>query len=244
MFEKTICLTYVFLCVVLSSSSRGETQVSTGARYTADWESLKEHNEAPDWFRDAKFGIYFHWGVYSVPAFATEWYPRNMYDVKSREYKHHLEKYGQPSEFGYPDFVPMFTAEKFNADQWAKLFKKSGAQFAGLVAEHHDGFPLYDSDLSEWTAAKMGPRRDVIGELADAVRKEGLIFGASSHRAEHWWFMDGGMDFDSDVQDPEHADFYGPAKPQYGLVKDDNSLLKGFGRLRPVEMFLSFDLEL
>ncbi|MHC4335026.1 MAG: alpha-L-fucosidase, partial [Planctomycetota bacterium] len=122
MFARAICLVCLVLCVVWSSCSVGETQVDAGGRYTADWESLKEHNEAPEWFRDAKFGIYFHWGVYSVPAFGDEWYPRNMHrkkDVDGSEYRHHIETYGNPSEFGYHDFVPMFKAEKFDADEWA-----------------------------------------------------------------------------------------------------------------------------
>ena len=83
------------------------------------------------------------------------------------------------------------------------------------VAEHHDGFAMYNSDFSRWTAAKMGPKRDVIGELSKAVREEGLVFGTSSHRAEHWWFMSGGTKFDSDVKDPRYADFYGPAQADY-----------------------------
>ena len=109
--------------------------------------------------------------------------------------------------------MPLFKAEKFDAAQWADLFKRAGAKYVVPVAEHHDGFAMYDSALSRWTAAKMGPKRDIVGELAAAVRKEGLVLGVSSHRAEHWWFMNGGMEFDSDVQDPQYADLYGPAQP-------------------------------
>ena len=109
--------------------------------------------------------------------------------------------------------IPLFKAEKYDPDQWAQLFKKAGARYVVPVAEHHDGFAMYDSAFSNWTAAKMGPRRDLIGELAEAVRKQGLIFGVSNHRAEHWWFMNGGMQFASDVQDEQYKDFYGPAKP-------------------------------
>src|SRR6056300_1663755 len=106
--------------------------------YTEDWASLGDYNEEPDWFRDAKFGIYFHWGVYSVPAFGSEWYPRNMHFKNRKEYQHHVEKYGDPVKFGYDKFVPLFKAEKFDADEWAELFEKAGARFAGPVAEHHD----------------------------------------------------------------------------------------------------------
>ena len=180
--------------------------------YEATWESLKK-TTVPDWYQDGKFGIFIHWGVYCVLAFGNEWYPRNMYIEGSPEYQHHRETWGPHSEFGYKDFVPMFKAEKFDPAHWADLFKRAGARYVVPVAEHHDGFAMYDCSFSRWTAVKMGPKRDIIGELAAAVRKEGLAFGVSSHRAEHWWFFNGGMTFDSDVRDPQYADFYGPAAP-------------------------------
>jgi alpha-L-fucosidase len=179
--------------------------------YDATWESLESWN-VPGWYEDAKFGIFIHWGVYAVPAFGNEWYPRNMYQVGSREYEHHLEKYGAHTEFGYKDFIPGLTAAQFDADQWAALFRRAGAQYVVPVAEHHDGFAMYDSALTQWCASAMGPKRDLIGELAAAVRRQSMVFGVSSHRAEHWWFMGGGMNFDSDVRDPDYADFYGPAQ--------------------------------
>jgi alpha-L-fucosidase len=180
-------------------------------RFQPTWESLKQY-QTPDWFRDAKFGIFIHWGVYSVPAFGSEWYPRNMYQKGSKEYLHHIETYGPQTKFGYKDFIPMFKAEKFNADQWASLFAKAGAKYVVPVAEHHDGFAMYKTALSKWNAAEMGPKVDIIGALADACRRKGLIFGVSSHRIEHWWFMGGGKTFESDVRDSAYADFYGPAK--------------------------------
>ena len=133
--------------------------------YRADWQSLQKY-EVPDWYKDAKFGIFIHWGVYSVPAFGSEWYPRNMYRHGSDEYKHHLSTYGPPAKFGYKDFIPMFRAEHFDPAAWAHLFKEAGAKYVVPVFEHHDGFAMYDSGLSDWTAAKMGPRRDVHGEFA------------------------------------------------------------------------------
>jgi alpha-L-fucosidase len=181
--------------------------------FKADWKSL-ENFQVPAWYIDGKFGIFIHWGAYSVPAFGNEWYPRNMYVAGSKEFKHHVETYGPQSRFGYKDFLPMFKAEKFDAAAWAKLLRESGAKYVVPVAEHHDGFPMYDYDFTEWSAAKMGPKRDVLGELAQAIRKEGLVCGASSHRVEHWWFFDAGMKFDSDVRDPRYAAFYGPAKDQ------------------------------
>jgi alpha-L-fucosidase len=137
-----------------------------------------------------------------------------MYIQGSEEFKHHVETYGPQSQFGYKDFIPQFTATEFDADEWAGLFKKSGAMYVVPVAEHHDGFAMYDCSYSEWNAVKMGPKRDIIGELAAAVHKQGLVFGLSSHRAEHWWFLNGGMQFNSDVQDPRYSDFYGPAQPK------------------------------
>ncbi len=176
------------------------------------WGSLSDYKPA-EWYADAKFGIFIHWGAYSVPAFGNEWYPRNMYREGTPEFKHQLEVFGPQVKFGYKDFIPMFKAEKFAAGDWANLFKKSGAKFVVPVAEHHDGFPMYNSGLTEWCAGKMGPKRDIIGELATAVRNEGMVFGLSSHRAEHWWFFNGGMAFDSDVKDPRYAGLYGPAQP-------------------------------
>jgi alpha-L-fucosidase len=165
----------------------------------------------PEWYKDAKFGIFIHWGAYSVPAFGNEWYPRNMYREGSEEYKHHIATYGPLDKFGYKDFLPMFKAEHFDAAAWAQLFKKAGAKYVVPVAEHHDGFAMYDSGLSDWTVAKMGPHRDTTGELAKAVRAEGLHFGVSSHRVEHNFFLGVGREILSDVNDPQYAAFYGPA---------------------------------
>jgi len=187
------------------------------------WDSLLKY-KVPDWYENAKFGIFIHWGVYSVPAFGNEWYPRNMYQKDTPEFRHHIQTYGPHSKFGYKDFIPMFKAEKFSPAHWAKLFKKAGAKYVVPVAEHHDGFAMYDCAFSRWTAVKMGPGRDIIGELGAAVCREGLVYGVSNHRAEHWWFMDGGMQFDSDVRDPEYFDFYGPAHPK----PDDSDERAGF----------------
>jgi len=168
------------------------SNVTTGREpYTADWKVLAEHEEAPEWFRDAKFGIYFHWGVYSVPAYGYEWYPRWMHVdgyVRNKTqdfYKHHLETYGHPSKFGYHDFVGMFKAEKFDAGNWADLFVQAGAKFAGPVAEHHDGFAMWDSDATPWNVADMGPKRDITGELAKAVRSRGMKLVTTFHHARN-----------------------------------------------------------
>ena len=137
-----------------------------------------------------------------------------MYVQGSPEFKHHVETYGPQSKFGYKDFIPMFTARHFDAARWARLFKKAGARYVVPVAEHHDGFAMYDCGFSKWTAAKMGPKRDLIGELVAAVRKEGMTLGLSNHRIEHWYFMDEGRKFDSDIRSGKWEDFYGPAQPK------------------------------
>lgn len=173
----------VALFLLALATARGEEP------YEASWDSLRHHQAAPEWFRDAKFGIYFHWGVYSVPAFDNEWYPRNMHRKESRAYKHHVERYGDPARFGYHDFVPMFKAERFDAEEWAELFKKAGARFAGPVAEHHDGFAMWASRLTPWNVNDKGPRRDITGELAKALRKRGLRLVTTFHHARNHQHM-------------------------------------------------------
>jgi alpha-L-fucosidase len=188
-------------------------QVIKAGPFTDTWESLKGYR-VPDWYMDAKFGIFIHWGVYAVPAFDNEWYSRNMYQQDSVAFKHHVETYGPQESFGYKDFIPQFKAEKFDPQAWISLFKQAGARYIVPVAEHHDGFAMYRSSFSPWNACEMGPRRDVLGELAAAAREQGLTFGCSFHRAEHWWFFDGGLNFPSDVHDPRSGDFYGPPRPK------------------------------
>jgi len=185
-------------------------KVNAAGPFRPDWESLQSY-KVPDWYKDAKFGVFIHWGVYAVPAFGSEWYPRQMYIEGSEEYKHHIATYGTQEKFGYKDFIPMFKAEKFEPAAWAKLFRESGAKYVVPVFEHHDGFQMYDSALSDWTAANMGPHRDLVGDLAKAVRAEGLHLGASSHRVEHNFFLGVGRTLRSDVNDPKNASLYGPA---------------------------------
>ena len=177
-------------------------RVSQAGPFRADYESLDKY-QTPDWYRDAKFGIFIHWGVYSVPAYGSEWYPREMYTAGSDVNKHQVATYGPLTKFGYKDFIPMFKADHFDATQWASLFKAAGAKYVVPVFEHHDGFAMYDSGLSDWTVAKMGPKRDTGGELEKAVRAQGMYFGASSHRVEHDFFMSEGRKLDSDVNDPK-----------------------------------------
>lgn len=201
--------------------------------FRPDWQSLANY-QVPQWYKNAKFGIFIHWGIYSVPAFGSEWYSRNMYVKGSKEYQHEIATYGPLTKFGYKDFVPMFKAERYDPEAWAKLFKQAGAKYVVLVFEHHDGFAMYDSQLSDWTAVKMGPHRDVARELENAVRAEGLHFGASDHRIEHDWFMHPGREIPADVNDPRYAAFYGPAEAHLWqhrapLSQDWTFLSKQFG---------------
>lgn len=181
--------------------------------YKDTWASLSSW-QTPKWYQKAKFGIFIHWGVYSVPAFDSEWYPRNMYIEGSKVYEHHIKTYGAHKDFGYKDFIPMFKAEKFDPNAWAALFKKAGAKYVVPVAEHHDGFQMYRSNISHWNAYAMGPKRDIVGELKAAVEAQGMTLGVSSHRIEHWFFMSNGKKFESDMpQNPDRDDLYWPSMP-------------------------------
>jgi alpha-L-fucosidase len=177
-------LSLLLIALLAACSGPKKPEVTESDPYAADWESLSKHNASPEWFRDAKLGIYFHWGVYSVPAYGSEWYPRQMHFENHDIYRHHVETYGHPSEFGYHDFVPMFTAENFDAEEWADLFQKAGARFAGPVAEHHDGFSMWDSEVTPWNVADMGPKKDITGELALALKKRDMKLITTFHHAK------------------------------------------------------------
>ncbi len=212
----------LFAIVVLVSCKTEEKKPVADKKevYEANWESIKKHYKDPEWFNQKKFGIFIHWGAYAVPAYASEWYPRNMYmdsAVFSAQLKHqkngphmahthHVKTYGNPKDFGYKDFIPMFKAEKFQPEEWISLFKKAGAKYVVPVADHHDGFAMYKSNTTRWNSFDMGPKRDVLGELMKEGRKQGLIMGASSHFAFNWSFYNKKDHFDT--TDPEYADLY------------------------------------
>ncbi|MCL2092830.1 MAG: alpha-L-fucosidase [Treponema sp.] len=199
--------------------------------YSPDWESLYGRT-MPAFMREGKFGIFIHWGPYSVPAFNNEWYSRNMYREGTPEFAHHVETYGPHKDFGYKDFIPLFSAPSFDPAAWADLFSQAGARYCIPVAEHHDGFQMYKSNLSRWNAFEMGPKRDVLGELHGALKKRGIICGGSTHRLEHWFFMGHGKNFESDVKEPlQRGDFYWPAMKEPPL----HDL---FGEPAPSEEFL------
>ncbi len=166
-----------------SSSGTAESSATKCGKYEPTWESLSAHNEVPEWLQDAKLGIYFHWGVYTVPAFGSEWYPFNMYREGTPVRKHHLATYG--ADFDYHQFVDQFTGEKFDAKEWAQLFKNSGAKFSGPCALHHDGFAMWASELTPWNSKDRGPKRDILGELTTELRKLDLKTIATFHHARN-----------------------------------------------------------
>lgn len=175
-----------------------------------NWNDLRR--EAPDWFCDAKFGLFFHWGPYSVPAYKNEWYSRNMYAKKNSINRYHTETYGPVSEFGYKDFYPMMTGAKFDPEEWAELVVRSGARYAGPVTEHSDNFSMWDSKVNEVNSVNYGPHRDVVGECFAAFKKRGIHTLATFHHQWLWgWFMS--TDPDADVYDPANEKYYWEALP-------------------------------
>jgi alpha-L-fucosidase len=175
------------------------------------WSELTDFH-TPKWLKEQKFGIYTHWGVYSVGAFGpnVSWYPYKLYQEGTPQYEYHCKKFGHPSKVGYKDLISIFDGTKFDADEWAEIFKRSGAKFAGPVAEHHDGFSLWDSALSKWNAKQMGPRRDVVGELAKAFRRQGMKYMTAFHHAENWKFYPHWVK-EYDTSNPAYAGLYGEA---------------------------------
>jgi len=187
-FRLILTLVVLFSACTESNPEKKTTpplKTSKKLQYTPDWTSLSKHKASPEWFQDAKFGIYFHWGVYSVPAYGSEWYPCHMYNPDRKEFEHHKKTYGDQTEFGYHHFIPKFTAEKFNAEEWVQLFKNSGARFAGPVAQHHDGFAMWNSKVNPWNSMDKGPKKDITGELAKALRKNNMKLITTFHHARN-----------------------------------------------------------
>jgi len=177
-------------------------------------ESLK-HYKVPQWYEDAKFGIYFHWAPFSVAACKTEWYPHWMYSpeqIKKRSDfqdipKHHVETWGPLDKFGYKDFIPMFKAEKWEPEEWVTLFKEAGAKYVVSAAVHHDGFAMWDSKYIAYNSKAMGPKRDIVGEFVAAARKADLKMGVSTHYGRHWAYYTFRPEYDN--WDPKYEALYG-----------------------------------
>lgn len=199
-------------------------------KFTSDIETFNQY-KYPDWFMDAKFGIWSHWGPQAVPR-QGDWYARKMYesDVRdwntkeftgksSREYLYHVEHYGHPSKFGYKDIIPLWKAERWDPDSLMRLYKRVGAKYFVSMGTHHDNFFLWDSKIHRWNSVQMGPKKDVVGLWQKAAKKEGLRFGVSEHLgASYTWFQTSrgadktgnfaGVPYDG--ANPEFQDLYHP----------------------------------
>jgi alpha-L-fucosidase len=164
------------------------------------WESLRAHKN-PEWFRDAKLGIYTHWGPVTVGCEDApeggEWYGMQMYQPKNPIFEWHRKKFGDQKTFGYKDVIPLFTAPKFDPEKWADLFARAGARFAGPVAVHHDNYALWDSAVTPWNSVKIGPKRDITGELAKAYRARGMKFLTTFHHGFAWRYYEPAFEYDA-----------------------------------------------
>tara|TARA_B100000809_G_scaffold266806_1_gene331791 strand:- start:7355 stop:10270 length:2916 start_codon:yes stop_codon:yes gene_type:complete len=195
--KKLLIFTLLVLVVSLTSI----------AQYKPNHKSIASY-DVPAWYSEGKLGIFMHLSAFSVPAFKNEWYPTNMYfpddnpNLTHPEYRksfrdYHEKTYGSLDEFGYKDFIPMLTLKKFDADYYADLVKKSGASYFAAPAVHHDGFAMWDSKEIEWNSVKIGPKRDVVGELTKAMRKKGIKTGVSTHYGRHWKYYTFRPEFDT-----------------------------------------------
>jgi len=189
---------------IVLAAAAAKTPVANGPVQT-DWASIRANYTVPQWYIDGKFGITMHWGLYSVAAYHNEWYEKYMYSTFAGW---HTQHFGPPDKFGYKDFIPLFTAKDFNAGDVLALVKESGAKYFVPTCEHHDGFSLWDSAINPFNSARMGPRRDLIGEMAAAARKAGLKFGVCNHSIEHYTFIRPAPGLLTDLDDPRFADFY------------------------------------
>lgn len=155
--------------------------------FKPDWDSLAQY-QVPDWFRDAKFGMWAHWGPQCQPE-RGDWYARGMYQEGSDQYKYHLQKYGHPSKFGFKDVINDWKAENWDPNELVGLYKRAGAKYFMALANHHDNFDLYDSKYQSWNSTKLGPKKDLIGGWAKAAKQHGLPFGVTVHASHPWtWY--------------------------------------------------------
>lgn len=164
-----------------------KTEPMAAGKFEPTWTSLSQY-EVPEWFRDAKFGIWAHWGPQCEPA-AGDWYARHMYQEGSGQYRRHLERYGHPSEFGFKDVINEWKADRWDPEELLALYKRAGAQYFFALANHHDNLDLWDSKHHAWNATRVGPKKDLIAGWGKAARANGLRFGVSVHAAHAWsWY--------------------------------------------------------
>lgn len=252
-FTKTACLGLLAAALAACLSAPAQEnkygiKVPAGP-YTDTWESLKAHKD-PAWFLDAKLGIYTHWGPITVGTQDApsdmEWYGRQIYLPEHAAFNYHKQKYGDQNTFGYKDMIPLFKAEKFNADEWADLFVKAGAKFAGPVAVHHDNFAMWDSKVTRWNSVNMGPHRDIVGELEKAYRKRGLKFITTFHHGYAWRYFEPSYAFDG--KNPQLWDLYAgphaigaPPSPEF-LEKWLAMVNEAVAKYRPDLIWFDFEL--
>ncbi len=238
--KKLIVVSLMLASVYARAGDQSTLPVASGP-FKPEWESLKQY-QCPEWFRDAKFGIWAHWGPQCVPE-KDAWYARNMYlhdnvDKSGKPTgqhatnKFHLEHYGHPSMFGFKDIIPLWKAENWDPEHLMALYKKAGAKYFVSMGVHHDNFALYDSKLCRWNTVEMGPKCDVVGRWQQAAAKEGLRFGITEHLAASWWFYSSSKGADKtgplagvpyDGNDPKYADLYwsGNEKPSFRYYGED-----------------------
>jgi alpha-L-fucosidase len=184
--EVLVALVVVVSLITAAIGQKTSYQIETG-KFQPNWKSLEQF-ETPKWYRDAKFGIWAHWGPQCEPE-QGDWYARNMYREGERQYKYHLANYGPPSEFGFKDIIHEWKAEKWNPDSLISLYKRAGAKYFFALANHHDNFDLWNSKYQEWNSVQEGPKKDIIKAWSEAAKKNGLYFGVSVHAARAWsWY--------------------------------------------------------
>ncbi len=157
-------------------------------KFQPTWDSLQQY-QVPQWYQDAKFGIWAHWGPQCEPE-AGDWYARNMYYPAMGQYHQHLAKYGHPSVAGFKDIIPLWTADKWDPEKLVALYKDAGAKFFVAMAGHHDNFDNWDSKYQPWNSVAMGPKKDIIAGWAKAARDNGLPFGVTMHESHAWTFYE------------------------------------------------------
>lgn len=162
--------------------------VNSKLSFEPTWESLAQY-QTPDWYRDAKFGIWAHWGPQCEPGYG-DWYAKGMYEEGSDQYKYHCKKYGHPSKFGFKDVINEWKADSWNPEELVSLYKKAGAKYFVALANHHDNFDLYPNKYQPWNSTKIGPKKDIIKGWAEAAKKNGLPFGVSVHASHAWTFLE------------------------------------------------------
>lgn len=189
-------VTIIKLCVGHTYTVESSREPMQQGKYKPDWASLKQY-EVPQWFQDAKFGIWAHWGPQSVPEYG-DWYATWMYNYGSRENKYHVSHYGHPSQVGFKDLIPKWTVRNWDPDRLIKLYKRAGAQYFVTLANHHDNFDLWDSKYHSWNAVNLGPHRNIVAEWEAASRRNGLRFGVSVHASRAWEWYDSTLGSDPD----------------------------------------------